>query len=294
MHLALRFGLVGGALDSRSDPEKRRHLTEGLFLQSIARLVSSIRCHVLPSHENNWRSRSQRLDNRIIMKLLNPEAMDKLIQVSALAPPLESTTAYNAVLSGSDVYRLSKENASVELCAVECRRLVFILLADPVRSPFLKQIGEISVKYFSPTAQTSHVNTISKALCRLIATDSSLPMRKFVIRCLRVTPQLLSSCSRLLPIPDPKPNYACLSSMAFFSGVLREGPTIFDCATASKCDGALPSKAEHLIIYIAPQSLSKTFLTKAVQSQNSLLVMEALRVISNILKRVQNSGLKSS
>ena len=293
VHLALRFGLVGGALDSRSDPEKRRHLTEGLFLQSIARLVSSIRCHVLPSHENNWRSRSQRLDNRIIMKLLNPEAMDKLIQVSALAPPLESTTAYNAVLSGSDIYRLSEENASVELCAVECRRLVFILLADPVRSPFLKQIGENSVKYFSPTAQTSHVNTISKALCRLIATDSSLPMRNFVIRCLRVTPQLLSSCFRLLPIPDPKPNYACLSSMAFFSGVLREGPTIFDCATASKCDGALPSKAEHLIVYIAPQSLSKTFLTKAVQSQNSLLVMEALRVISNILKRVQNSGQDS-
>jgi len=307
VHTALRVGLAGGLFDPRRrrtcsntsgggrhpDDVPSGEALEGSakYLRHLGRFVASIRDSCLPPSavaggSNGPPSRRRGLDDRILQELLNGDVMDQLLRISKFAPPLEDVESFRAVLAAADDWQSETHDEAqhhLTQAARECRRVIFLLLGDKDRSPFLRHIhDEANAEKEIGGRSSPQEQIVSRALLWLMSNEYSLPTRAFILHCLRLTPQLIFPFFRSLPMPEARPTYECLSAIAFVSNVLMDGPSISDCIARADSSSIRSDQAMHCTL---PTSVSKAFLTKAIQNQNSLLVAETLRLISDILKR---------
>eukprot|EP00957_Ditylum_brightwellii_P144402 11000696-Ditylum_brightwellii.AAC.1 len=248
------------------------------------------------------------------MDLLGGEALDCLTKLSAEAPPLTKSNSYQSVLSCNDTYKEDDDNNEESLvscmgvAAIEARRLLFLLLSDPQRSPFLVHLrtGFRRAATSTSSSVSSSFTHLQHHLARSIASltigggdkrggrgisahyITTIPARAFVVHCISQTPELLSAFFRVVPTSEPKPTFRCMSSFACILHLMKECPPSFCCLPPCG-DGVfnrkLPPKAEEIMPYIVPMSTTKTILSKGIQSTNALLVSEALKLIAATIER---------
>ena len=228
VHTALRVGLAGGLFDTR---RSKRGVTgaDGLpiaealesnagYLRYLGRFLASIRLGVLFSSSasdavaagcgGGAPPRRRSLEGRVLLELLSGDVMDQLMRISKFAPPLDDVEAFRSVLVAEDAEEAGGGDSQYVLkhAARECRRLLFLLLGDRNRSPFLTHIHEeatVAKEIGGRSSPQEHI--VNRALMWLLNNEHSLPIRAFLLHCLRTTPQLLFSFFRSLPMPEAKP-----------------------------------------------------------------------------------------
>ena len=207
--------------------------------------------------------------------------MTNLSNISSLAPSFDPTTeSIRAIVNGNDVY---DNLSSIEIASVDARRLLFLLLIDTHRSPFLHGIHHVTVEGKSRRIEAEQkdfrLSQLSKALHGMLASQGhSLSMNVFLGMCFKTTPELVPHFFRGLQLFDPKPTYRSLASLNFVEGLLREAPLPPPPADAHEI------AAEEII----PTCVTKTLLGKAIQSPSALLVSSGLKLIITLTRRAHN------
>lgn len=199
----------------------------------------------------------------------------------------------SGILHGKDSY---EDLSFVEDAAVEARRLLFVLLADAERSPFLTIIR------FKDRAEQfeAHFNQLSKALHSLLLyRGNNQLMRVFLRTCLSTTPRLVPHVFRSLYLPDSKPNYRTLSSLSFIDGVVSGAPSAQVVLFSQQSNQNASTNITR--DYIVPTCVSKLLIGKVIQSSSALLVSSGVKLIATILhrandfiSRLSNSGRDQS
>lgn len=200
-----------------------------------------------------------------------------LTKLSLLAPSFEATASFvSGIVRGKDSY---EDLNSIEGVAVEARRLLFTLLSDAERSPFLNVIR------FRDRADQAeaHFSQLSKALHSLLLDRANNQiMRVFLRTCLATTPHLLPYVFRGLYLSDPKPNYRTLSSLTFVERVVSDAPS----AQAVLLSYQQGGQTAHISRdYIVPTCVSKVLLGKVIQSSSALILSSGLKLIATLLDR---------
>lgn len=191
-----------------------------------------------------------------------------------------TTESIQAIINGSDVYQHLNP---IETASIEARRLLYLLLADTRRSPFLYGLhhGRRADKSSKIEEQsTVYLTQLSRALHNMLSDHGHSPsMKLFLGMCLQMTPQLVPHFFRGLRLLDPKPTFRSLAALAFVEGILREAPLPLP-------TNSLPTN--EMLAAIVPLCVTKTLLGKAVQSPSALLVSSGLKLIITILRRARD------
>ena len=211
-----------------------------------------------------------------------------LTKLALLAPTCDANMGcIKNILYGEDSY---EGTSSVDLSAIEARRLLFVLLSDIERSPFLK-----IVCFRDRSDQLdAHFSQLSRALHSLLLDHgNSAVMKMFLRMCLDTTPQLLPYVFQGLHLSEPKPNYHTLSSLSFVNHVIADAPSPEKVLPSLNAERDTVS-SKTILSFIIPTCITKVLLGKVVQSTSALLVSSGLKLIITVLQRANNfvSALK--
>ena len=219
-------------------------------------------------------------------ELLSGVILINLTKLTVLAPDANKGSV-DEILCGVDEYQGLN---AIDHLAIEARRLLFVILCDSERSPFL------NLARFQDRAYQSedYFMQLSKALHSLLADRVNNSMTRTLLRtCLAKTPQLVSHVFQGLHISDPRPNYRTLSSLAFVESVVSDAPSPHELFYEKKQNtithwlGLSPDKVLSVIV---PSCVSKALLGKVVQSSSALLVSSGLKLITALLRRAIEFG----
>jgi len=230
---------------------------------AVYRLVRTLRLKlIIPSNRP--------LSDRALIDLLKGEALNLLSRISLLASKSSNNKGY-----GSDI------EAGLNLIAFESRRIVhFILLED--RSPFLVPLhSDDSLE----TVVDTCIHQLNHCVRMLTSTTVDIPTQNFITQCFANSPILLSHFFRTMAVPEPKPSFSCIASFQWIVQLIQKGPLIQQSYDDERIGRKENYKTEKLISHIMPTKLTKNILSKALQSTNSLLVCESLKLIISILER---------
>eukprot|EP00557_Chaetoceros_sp_GSL56_P011711 CAMPEP_0176479812 /NCGR_PEP_ID=MMETSP0200_2-20121128/1943_1 /TAXON_ID=947934 /ORGANISM="Chaetoceros sp., Strain GSL56" /LENGTH=2220 /DNA_ID=CAMNT_0017875889 /DNA_START=96 /DNA_END=6755 /DNA_ORIENTATION=- len=159
-----------------------------------------------------------------------------------------------------------------------CGDIVKILLSDVSQSPLLQELHSIGA---SPIVRT----LVNRAIHKLLDACQTYETRLFVSSIFQNSPMLFTNWLRTMSIPDPVPTYSYLSKISLISFTLKMGPTTDLFHEKELVDEDEKKYCERIIGSIIPRALTKNIFTKGIQSTNSLLVMEMLKLLSVILCR---------
>lgn len=155
------------------------------------------------------------------------------------------------------------------------------ILSDRKRSPFLKQLYS---NRFSENVVASCTNNLTRCIQVLLScTGDMAESQSFVIRCFSNSPKLFTAFLRVVQVPDPVASFSCISSFALITFLIDKGPHTWN----FNSDGGTALSAEKAVLHIIPRGLTKNILTKALQSSNALLLLECLKTIGAIMKRIE-------
>jgi len=311
-YIALRYGIQRLLeLEKKSNDEAGGRGEDDdkidLYAQYTTRLLRDVRDIILPDHREDADEGDGGDRKGFVLGigatagLLSGEVLNNLTKLSLLAPPLVDAEAESiqAIINGNDGY---ESNLSpMEVASIEARRLLFLLLADTHRSPFLYGIHHKASNRAVGTTSTNseeqsttadvHLSQLSKALHGILANQghhaNSLSMKMFLGMCLKTTPELVPHFFRGLKLVDPKPTYRSLAALTFVEGVLREAPITLP--PLSNITSLSPVEQEQLLATIIPSCVTKTLLGKVVQSQSALLVSSGLKLIITLLSRAHDA-----
>ncbi len=177
-----------------------------------------------------------------------------------------------------------KHNHEKELVSLkgECKILMMLVLADRERSPFLKQIhSERSAQIITSLCEGALIRCIQVILS---SNNDVIEKRAFVLRCFNNSPTLFSQYFRVLQVPDPAPSFQTISFYSQLTFFIDNGPKMWNYQDSVVTD-ASTAKA---VMSILPKSLTKNVLTKTLQSSNAFLIVECLKTVAAILKRLSN------
>ena len=170
---------------------------------------------------------------------------------------------------------------------MEARRILFLLLADARRSPFLVEAARHRAKAGSAGQRpmkdeeirsTALLSRISTALHGVLATyGHGHSTRTLLGMCLENTPELVPHFFRGLQLSDTRASYMSLAALTYVEDVVREAPP-------PPLSSAFLS-AEHLLSAIIPPCITKTLLGKIVQNPSALMVSSGLKLIITLLRR---------
>lgn len=224
------------------------------------------------------------------MDLFGGDVLNRLTNLSTYSPSLSRKDELDSILSCVDQYTENDPLSSMQFSAVQCRRLLFSLLTDTIRSPF-----------YSRSTQANRVespgrNFMQKIVRSLISLSSpanmTLGMRSFILHCFSLTPELMPMFfNSISTVSDPKPTFECISSLAHLSFYIREGPTMLQCLvkenelTHTSLSNLKSKNDESLILTSIPKSLTKNTLSKSIQHPNPLVVFESMKLCISILHR---------
>ena len=227
--------------------------------ESLGRLFAAVRIHLLDanSSENNGSQRLS-LSNNALIEFFQDGSLEKIIQMSVLAGLRDGNS----------------------LLKVECDNILQIVFSDHMKSPFLIYL---KVDRSSGKNRSTKVSTqLDKAIQAFLSVNGDMNSRHFIVKCFNKTPSLFQSWMKNLLIPDPKPSFAFLSKISLLCLMLDNGPITNE---GPSMDNQITVNST--LASIIPKSLSKNILTKALQSQNAILVSEVLKLIMVILLRYQ-------
>ena len=262
LYLALRYGFQ----DSMFQEQEEITQAQEDYLESVSILLQSTAVLLEEDKEGL-------LSRRALADLLGAEALMNMSQTATCAPPL---TSYEDVLKGEDEYK--DMVTSLEDVGIEARRLLFPLLANSSRSPFLRRIsGKEDDK-----VSTIYITFMVKALNQLLNTSTSLPTQNFIIHSLAENPLLLPGFLKGMQIPDVKSTFTFLSKLHFIARIVKDGPSPSACIVTTDMS---PRGIEKLMLVVLPQNLNKHLLSRAIQSSNPLIVAEAAKLIMRVLAR---------
>ena len=215
--------------------------------------------------------------------LLSGEVLANLSKLSLFAPSLDTTEDFmHSVLCGEDSYH---DVNSIELAAIEARRLLFTLLSDDEVSPFL-----VMIRYRDQDDQSeAHFFQLSKVLHSLLKEGGNNASTRILLRtCLATTPQLVPHVFQGLHLSDPKPNYRTLSSLTLVHSVVSDAPYPQKVLLSQQGKGGtniLGLSSDKILPAIIPTCVTKVLLGKVIQSSSALLVSSGLKLIITLLNR---------
>ena len=304
-HVALRYG-IQRLLDivrrsSRQsehgddDDDDEKSVEDDVFAECIARLLRGVNGIILPSSETknqNANDNGSKKHNKgggfvlgmgVTADLLSGEVLGNLSELSLLAPQFDPTfDSIQDIINGDDVYN---DLDSIETAAVEARRLLFVLLADTRRSPFLRDSSSSSSTAEKQDDQfTSYFPQLSKSLHSLMSGQGhSVSLKMILGLCLRTTPEITPHFFRSLQLSDPKPTYRSLAALTFVEGVVRDIP----CPRVRALRDGKMSTTEQILSEIIPNCVTKSLLSKVLQSSCALLTSGGLKLIITLLRRAR-------
>lgn len=161
------------------------------------------------------------------------------------------------------------------------RMLIVTILSDIKSSPFLKTLHS-SASPESVISSQSH-NLVRCIQILLALSSDQVQTRSFILQCLNNTPSLFSSFFRAITIPDIAPSFPCISSYSFISFLIENGPRTWSLSG----DSSKVLTSEKVVSQIVPRVMTKNILTKTLQTSSHLLLLQCLKCIGSIMKRLQ-------
>jgi len=286
-YIALRYGiqalLEGEKSSTTADTDKEKEHMK-LYAQYMVRLLRNVRT-ILLSNDNE-----EGLEVNVKADLLSGEVLNILTKLSNHAPEIDATAeSRQRIINGNDTYE-DLDRTMMEVASIEARRIVFLLLADSDRSPFLYGFHKVNKAQSSSITtnmgyQSSlYLSQLAKVLHNMLGNQGGGhdPSTKLLLElCLKTTPELVPHFIKGLQLStDLKPTYRSLAALTFVEGVLREAPI----QQQSKSESV-----DHILSSIIPPCITKTLLGKVIQSPSALLVSAGLKLIITMLHRVQGS-----
>ncbi|GAX15438.1 hypothetical protein FisN_8Lh261 [Fistulifera solaris] len=210
---------------------------------------------------------------KILIDLFSRDVVQSLCQVSVHAPVLSSQNSVEKVLQFID-----KTDNQVEAVGSEARRLLLILICNPEKSPFVQSIR----KNLKSTKRTRPV--ILQIVQHFLKSESG-EITKLVLQTVRVNPSLFGPLLQNISFPDMKRAFAFIARVNFAANFILHGPSIEECL---KSDGSYQSIEDDaaLLHLFLPCNMKDTILRKALQSGNTLIVAEVLKLIVFVFKRI--------
>jgi hypothetical protein len=216
--------------------------------------------------------------------MLTADALHNLTRLSQLAPPFDATPeSVRSIIDATD--RHDDGLGPIEVASVEARRILFLLLADARRSPFLvgpalhrARAGAGQRPTTDEDRSTALLARISTVLHGVLAAHGHGPSTRILLgMCLENTPELVPHFFRGLQLSDIRASYRSLAALTYVEDVVREAPLPL-------LSSSFPP-AEHLLSAIIPPCITKTLLGKIVQNPSALLVSSGLKLIITVLRR---------
>lgn len=201
--------------------------------------------------------------------------LTNLTKLSALAPPYDADA--KSIQDIIDAMDSHDEVGPIKLAGIDARRILFLLLADSNRSPFLHCIHQSFSRGYVKN-NSDYLPHLSKALHDMISNQGHDQSFKMLLDiCLRNTPVLVPHFFSGLHLSDTKPAYRSLATLTFIEGVVRDAPL------PPITSRSLPMK--QLLAALLPSCITKLLLGKIIQSPSSLLVSSGLKLLVTILRR---------
>jgi hypothetical protein len=268
LYVAVRQGLADPRFEN---PDK----TDDDYLATVTRLLRAIGVLLLDAERD---SRRTLMSKRDLVDLFAGDALTHISQLATSAPPLTDSKSHEQILPGKDA---SSPVTPIQIAGVQSRRILFLLVADSSRSPFLSRIT--GSKMGDKTAINCSQQLV-RAMMLLLQRSGSLPMQRFLIHCLWTTPLLVPHFFQMIMVPDPKQTFAFIARMGFLFHLAREAPPASSLFSESG-DQLDTNQADRAVLSIFPANLKKHVLTKAVQSSNVLVVSETLKLLYSLIYR---------
>ena len=210
---------------------------------------------------------------KILIDLLSRDVVHNLCQISSCAPVLSSQNGLEHVLKFTD-----KAENQKEAVGSETRRLLFLLICDPEKSPLIQSIQRNlkNAKRARPL--------ILQIVQHFLKTEGG-EITKLVLRTLRVNPSLFASLLQSIPFPDMKKAFAFIARVNLAANIILHGPSVEECLGK---DGSLKNVVDDgtVLQLFLPCNLKDAVVRKALQSGNFLVVAEVLKLIVFVLKRI--------
>lgn len=237
------------------------------YLICVSEMIQEFRTLLDSNH------RSSAIGPKLLGDLVaTKDALNNLCALSFYAPPLTTGRSFQNVLSATDD---GHEKEALPKAGAEARRLLFILLSDPKKSPLLRDLNSTH----------NNVQIIINLILRILQMPiSGLEVRRFLIYSFETSPVLLPSLFRSLSVPEPKRTFDFLSTLSFVNTLMKNGPTPLSCLTKSFPD-LKSAKPEDVLHAIFPSKLNRSSLGKALQSSNPLVCLECLKIVRTALLR---------
>mgnify|MGYP005841045457 CR=1 FL=1 len=238
-----------------------------------------------------WDPSARLLANRRWAELLSFDVLQNLCDISLHAPVLTKPGQFQTVLDINEEYGDSNSISPLQRAGLEARRLLWPLLMDPARSPFLQLLLHDKTP---PTDRKGNAmeQTVVRTMCRLLDNHPSsgkLALHACLCHGMQVVPTLLPGLFQKLTVPDhTKHCFPFLARLRFISLVLRDGPSPSTSLRSNNLSSfVLEKNTDAILCTILPLCLKKNVFTKALQSKNALVVSETMKSLLRILQRLK-------
>ncbi len=218
---------------------------------------------------------SKVVGSKFLLELFARDPLYHLSDFSLHAPSLSSNKNFEQVLDGIDNPDDDHLHA-LSYAGTEARRLLFLLLSNKIKSPLLANLSS-----------KTQAHLIVNIMLRLLLTKKAgIQQRLFLLHCVNVSPFLLQELFRVLSIPEYKKSFEFLSMLRFVTMLIETGPSPAACLQ-QPLETLLDSDKSEILATLWPLKLQRQTIGKALQSGNSLVVLECIKCIRSSLERFQ-------
>jgi hypothetical protein len=210
---------------------------------------------------------------KTLIDVFSRDVVQSLCQVSVHAPVLSSQNSFEQVLQFKD-----RTDNQVEAVGSEARRLLLILICDTEKSPFVQSIRK-NLK------SAKRARPVVLQIVQHFLKSESGQITKLALRTVRVNPSLFGPLLQNISFPDVKRTFAFIARVNLAANLILHGPSIEECLESDESYKSIMDDASLLHLFL-PCNMKDTILRKSLQSGNTLIVAEVLKLIVFVLKRV--------
>lgn len=216
---------------------------------------------------------SKIVGSKLLLELFARDPLYHITDLSLCAPSLSTERSFQQVLDGTDEPDQGDSNA-LSYAGTEARRLLFLLLANEMKSPLL---GNLTSK--------GQAHLLVNVMLRVLqAKEAGLEERRFLIHCVNTSPVLLPELFRVISIPDSKRSFEFMSVIRFAAMLMSNGPPPVACLE-QPIEALLEANTSDVLATLWPLKLQRQSVGKAMQSGHSFVVLECIKCIHISLKR---------
>ncbi|KAL7565072.1 hypothetical protein ACA910_005082 [Epithemia clementina (nom. ined.)] len=216
--------------------------------------------------------KEQALRRQSLLQLLSRDFITALVQLSLLSPMPKDT---NSIMEALDEVNVSHLDP-MENIAKTAQGFIYTLVANKKESPLL---GAMEIHFpsgFPPLLRI--LNSL------LDGATSGLAEQSLVLRCLQQSPVLIPEVFATMDLPDLKNHFAVIARLHVMSKIIQYGSLPVKCFSVQEANPSVPNLIMKALL---PASLKRHIFAKLLQSSNSLVVAEALRLLVCVLRRLK-------